>query len=419
MKDRRPDSRSPRNGCAMGLTRVAPSSRGRMPRSIVFVLLLPLAIACNATSAEEPDAIIGNPMTGLDDASLGRYLLGKAVFERIATPEEGLGPLYNDVRCSGCHDVPVVGGAGFSVPVLKATRYADGRCDLLETEGGDNVQQRATALLMEHGILREAVPQSSNGRTMIMAPPLFGLGFVEAIPVEAIAGHADPEDQDGDGISGRVASAADGDAGRFGRKGEFATIGGFVESALRFELGLTTPAHPREEGVNGARLPDGVDPIGEPEIEDHGVGVLSDFARYLAPPSRALLGASARDSAREGEELFRSAGCTNCHVPEMRTAANSPAPIANRTASLYSDLLLHDMGPALADVCGTSASPSEWLTPRLWGLRFRTRYLHDGRATDLTQAILHHGGEATAAREAFSRMSPGERAALIRFLRSI
>jgi CxxC motif-containing protein (DUF1111 family) len=323
------------------------------------------------------------------------------------------------VRCSGCHDVPVVGGAGFAVRVVKATHYDDGRCDLLETEGGDNIQQRATALLAERGYARELMPNHANGRSMVTAPPLFGLGFVEAVSDEAIAERADPGDANGDGISGRVARTADGRPGRFGRKGEVATIEGFVDTALRFELGLTTPEHPFEETINGAALPDGADPIGEPEIEQHGVEVLSDFARYLAPPARALMSEAAADSAREGERTFADIGCAACHVPELRTRRDAPVPLANASVRMYSDLLLHDLGPAVADVCGTGASPSEWMTARLWGLRFRTRFMHDGRATDLTQAILSHGGEATSARNAFSALDDSQRRMLLAFLYSL
>jgi CxxC motif-containing protein (DUF1111 family) len=390
------------------------------PAALARLTLIAVALtACNESSGAEPGAMLGAPVANLDDASLARFLLGKAVFERIATQEEGLGPLYNEVRCSGCHDVPVVGGAGFDVRVLKATRYADGRCDLLEREGGDNIQQRATAMLVERGITRENVPASATGRSLMTAPPLFGLGLVEAVSAQTIAERADPDDRAGDGISGRVATAADGTVGRFGRKGDLATIGGFVDTALRFELGLTTPGHPREEGINGGALPDGADPIGEPEIEQHGVNVLSEFVRYLAPPLSAPLSVAARDSVQQGERFFSDAGCSTCHVPEMRTAREAPGPLANVAVRMYSDLLLHDLGPALADVCGSSASPAEWLTARLWGLRFRTRFMHDGRATDMTQAILSHGGEATAARAAFSALDDRQRALLLRFLAAI
>ncbi len=341
------------------------------------------------------------------------------MFEREATPDEGLGPLYNEVRCSGCHDVPVIGGGGFTTLVVKATRWEDGRCDPLVAEGGDNIQQRATPMLARHGILRESIPARANGQARVTAPPLYGLGLVEAIADADIASRADPDDADGDGISGRVARVGDA-AGRIGRKGELTTIADFVDTALRFELGLTTPTNPIEETVNGAPLPDGVDPLGEPEIEANGIALLTDYVRYLAPvPPLGAQSTAMADTTARGERVFHDAGCAACHVPEMRTAAGATPALARQPVRLYSDLLLHDMGPDLASVCGGEAGPSEWLTARLWGLRYRPRFMHDGRATTVEQAILVHDGEAANARRTYSELGAAERTALLRFLHTL
>ncbi len=390
-------------------------------------LLIPAgagALACAGCDApqprpsELPPTAPGEPVPGLDPAARGRFLLGRALFERLATADEGLGPLYNAERCSACHDEPVTGGGNARVPVLKATRFDDGRCDLLESHGGDNIQRRATDLLAAHGMGPERVPDGATATARMIAPPLLGLGLVEAVPEDVLAERADPDDRDGDGISGRLPRLPDGRAARFGRKGDAATVEEFVDTALRFELGFTTPAHPAEETRNGVPVPPEADPMPDPEIDQETLGILTDYVRFLAPP------APVAESIAQGAALFRQIGCESCHREQLRTATRQPASpslhpaLAGRTIRPYSDFLLHDLGPALTDVCGRDAAPSELRTAPLWGLRHRRRFLHDGRATDLASAVAAHGGEATAARDAFASLPTDARSALVRFLES-
>jgi CxxC motif-containing protein (DUF1111 family) len=355
----------------------------------------------------------------VSDEERAPFLLGRAVFERLTAEEEGLGPLFNEVRCSGCHDVPDIGGSS-ATTIQKATRWEAGRCDLLEEEGGDNIQQRATRALVAAGIDGEPLPEGANATARVVAPSLFGLGLVEAIPVATLAALADPDDGDGDGISGRTGRTAGGGVGRFGRKAGFATIDAFNDTALRFELGLTTPAHPREETVGGQPLPPGVDPTAEPEIGERGIRLLGEYLRLLAAPApREPEDAEDEARIRAGADLFRSVGCADCHVPVLETGAQ-PSPVLHRVpVPLYSDLLLHDLGPGLAGVCGRDASPTEHRTARLWGLRHRELLLHDGRASTPREAIAYHGGEAAASREAFQALDPDDRALLLHFLASL
>ena len=378
------------------------------------VVLCTAACTGGGDIAREP----GQPLGDLTDTELGRFLLGKAVFERLTTAEEGLGPLYNGTRCSACHDRPASGGSSTSL-VNKATRFEAGVCDLLVAEGGDNIQQRATPLLLAHGVMREVVPASATDSARVTGPPLFGAGLVEAIADETILAGADPDDADGDGISGRVGRTSDGRVGRFSRKADVATVFDFVETALRFELGLTTPMNPVEETVNGVALPPDVDPMRDPEIDERGMGILTDFVRFLAPPVRERLSSAAADSVADGAQLFEEARCSSCHVPALRSGASEVAALSRQTVNLYSDLLIHDMGPALGDVCGPNAAPAEYATARLWGLRYRERLLHDGRATSPRDAILLHDGEAAGARNAFVALSTDEQQLLLRFLASL
>ncbi len=394
------------------------------------IALVAAALSGCGEAPSTPPPALGDPVANLAAGDRGRFLLGRALFERLATPDEGLGPLFNAERCSDCHDQPVVGGGGTRIRVVKATRFADGRCDLLEAEGGDNIQRRATDLLSAHGRGPERLPAAATATARVTAPPLFGIGLLGAVPDAVLLEAADPADLDGDGISGRLPRLPDGRSARFGRKGDAATVRDFVVSALRFELGFTTPAHLDEITVNGVPIPPGADPARDPEIDPVALGQLTDYLRFLAPPApdRDLSGA-ARDTVARGQALFLQIGCTSCHretlattaaeTPAIPGAAPVPAQLAGRTIQPWSDLLLHDMGDELANVCGPAAAPAELRTAPLWGLRHRSLFLHDGRATDLPAAIRAHGGEAAAIREAFLALPDEARVALVRFLLSL
>ncbi|GMV05927.1 MAG: hypothetical protein AMXMBFR53_22040 [Gemmatimonadota bacterium] len=382
---------------------------------MVVPLLATGACAPEAAPAEGTH-VLGEPLPDLRDEERGRFFLGRALFERLATPEEGLGPLFNAERCSSCHDEPAPGGGGTRILVLKATRWADGRCDDLAARGGDNVQLRASPLLQAHGFGPEDVPVEATATAFVTAPPLFGLGLLEAVPEEEILRRADPGDADGDGVSGRLPRLPDGRGARFGRKGDAATVAGFVESALRFELGFTTEAHPEELARNGVPLPPGADPMPDPEMDAAALALLSDYVRRLAPPAAAAPGGAAADTLREGEGLFSAVGCAACHVPTLVTGTSASAALAGRRIRAFTDLLLHDLGRGDGDVCTPQAAPGEYRTAPLWGLRHRTRYLHDGSATTLEAAIAAHGGEGASSAEAFRRLGGADRSLLLRFL---
>lgn len=393
-----------------------------MHRSLRFVLLTVLLAACGDAGAPadwtagagyaEP----GAPLPGLGEAELARFERGRELFHRPFTPDEGLGPLFNQQRCSSCHDLPVLGGFG-AEPVIKATAWdAATGCDLLTDQGGDMLQTQATPLLQAAGIVNESVPERARQVARIMPPALFGAGLIEAIPDSVIALRADSADADGDGISGRVGRTSEGRIGRFGRRAEFADLREFITGAALLEMGLTTTDRPTEEGVNGRPLPPGVDPVPDPELPDSLLTLLIDYVRFLAVPARDT---TAADTLRAGAVAFRDAGCDRCHTPVLMTAPNPLPQLDRQPVALYSDLLLHEMGPEIASICGPGAGPSEFRTAPLLGLRLRQPFLHDGRAQDLETAIRLHGGEAEGARRAFEGMGQGQRMALMRFLRSL
>lgn len=387
-------------------------------------LLLPALFAAWSLGCKaDADAVSGEPgipLPLLSAPDSARFVAGRTLFNRVFSPEEGLGPAFNENQCSACHTVPAIGGTTGFERVVKASRYrGPGACDLLSDEGGENVRKKTTPRLRAHGVTHESIPSSATETGRFLPPFLFGLGLVEAIPEEAITALADPDDRDGDGISGRAARGPDGRLTRFGRKADLATLEEFTRAALRLEMGLTTRSSDRDL-VNGAAAPAGVDPAAEPEVDATTVRLLTDFVRFLAPPRAAAPHSRAfADTLRQGRRLFDQLGCTGCHTPVMRTGSHDNAALSHKTLTLYSDLLLHDMGPGLANVCAYDAAPQELRTTPLMGLQHRSFYLHDGRAMDVREAVLAHGGEAQAARDAFARLGWLRQEYLVIFLRSL
>jgi CxxC motif-containing protein (DUF1111 family) len=290
--------------------------------------------------------------------------------------------------------------------------------------GGPQIQNKAISGIGPEQ-LPIGVPMSRR-----LPPPVFGVGLIEAIPAEAILALADPDDLDHDGISGRpnwVAvheyAGAGTLLGRFGRKAQTATLLEQTVEAYHQDIGITSDFRPLENPHGYASIPiASVDPVADPEIPSATVHAVVHYLRALAPPAPGEM-----TPARErGRELFGSIGCAKCHVPTLRTGGAPMAALSHRDVTLYSDLLLHDMGDDLADQrADGGASGREWRTTPLWGLRLMEAFLdgeaflmHDGRARSVEQAILLHGGEAVAVRAAYSALSASDKAALLDFVRS-
>ncbi|WP_375771293.1 di-heme oxidoredictase family protein [Archangium gephyra] len=258
-----------------------------------------------------------------------------------------------------------------------------------------------------------------------ITPQLVGMGLLEAVPETAIAGLADPTDSNADGISGRMQTVADPETGatrlgRFGWKAGSARVRHQVADAFRTDMGVTNPVFTTldcgtsQTGCSGTST----------ELSNTDLDKITRYIALLGVPARR----DYRDTqALQGETLFRNAGCAKCHTETLTTSAYHPhAELRSQTIHPYTDLLLHDMGTGLADnLPEGQASGAEWRTPPLWGIGLTAgvsggeAYLHDGRARNLTEAILWHGGEAQAAQQAFVRMTAAERSALLRFLQSL
>jgi CxxC motif-containing protein (DUF1111 family) len=386
---------------------------------IHLALLTALLAACGPRDTPvsgEP----GAPLPGLSAADSARFYAGRALFNKIFSPAEGLGPAFNENQCSACHTVPAAGGTTGFERIVKATGHgASGACDPLIEAGGENIRTQATPLLRATGFGQERIPPAATDTSRVLPPFLFGLGLLEAIPEGDIADRADPLDEDGDGISGRAARGPDGRLTRFGRKADIATIEAFTRSALLLEMGLTSRTGDVDR-VNGVAPPEGTDPAPDPEVDPATVALLTDFTRFLAPPAPAApISRAQADTFATGERLFERVGCTGCHTPTLRTGSTEVAALSDNTVRVYSDLLLHDMGPELAGVCAYDAAPTELRTTPLMGLQHRSFYLHDGRALDLRDAILAHGGEAQASRDAFARLPWLRQEYVVIFLRSL
>lgn len=382
---------------------------------LTSVGVMAAALCACAESNSEIAGDPGSPLPGLSAEGLARFEQGKALFEHGWRPEEGLGPTYVQDRCTSCHDIPSSGGS--SPEGLQ--KFAMG-CDPLAVHGGDILQLQRTPLLIELGGEPESFPAEADLRPMLVPSMLYGLGLIEAIPEDEILSREDPDDLDGDGISGRAGWTPDGRLARLGRKAAVASILELVHAALITEIGITTPSYPEEETINGVPVPPASDPVADPEVDEQTVALIADFVRFLVPVAQEVPATEAAgDTLRWGEEVFEEIGCGSCHVRALTTGPNPEPALDQKTVRLYSDLLLHDMGTQMADLCGPTALPSELRTDKLIGLRYRSSFLHDGRASGITQAVMFHGGESAASRDAFNALDLNARGYLIRFLTSL
>jgi CxxC motif-containing protein (DUF1111 family) len=382
---------------------------------------LVLALGACATQDQPAEPLRpGDPLPGLTADELARFEYGKAQFSRIFTVEEGLGPVFNENTCNACHSHPDVGGGGEERDVHAVRETPEGECDLLGPEGGGNVRRQSTHLLRALGTDFETIPEEATSVGYFRPPELYGMGLLEAIPGETLESMADPNDEDGDGISGRVGRYPDGTIARFRRKADVASLDEVAEAALRVELGLSTTLNPREEPISGNPVPEGADPVPDPEVGDDVIRGITDFMRFLAPlPPQLPEDPDEMAEIRRGMEAFTEVGCASCHVPALVTGPSDVEALDRKIVHLYSDLLLHDMGPELADVCGLDASASEFRTEPLMGLWVQPNFMHDGRSWTLEDAIARHGGESAASREAFNGLNARDQMAVLRFMRSL
>jgi len=442
------------------------------------------------TSLEPVDRnAFSHPSATLPAGKRQDFALGNGLFQKlwVSAPSstqasDGLGPLYNARSCRRCHvndgrGRPPEGPDGksasmvlrLSVPPRTAEEEDLLRRKVLlrfpEPTYGGQLQERALPGLNPEGrmtVSYETVAVELNGGEVIrlwrpvydiadlahgpmrddvmisprIAPPMIGLGLLEAIHLADIVSKADPADRDGDGISGRVSMVRDKTSGelvpgRFGWKASTAGIAQQSAEAFSADIGISTPMMPDPHGdctetqTDCRTLQSGAQKrLGDTEAPDPILDLVAFYAGNLAVPARRDVG---DPEVLSGKELFHQAGCAACHTPKYVTSRGAAQP-EHRFQLIwpYTDMLLHDMGEGLSDGRPVGdASGAEWRTAPLWGIGLtetvngHTNFLHDGRARSLIEAILWHGGEAQSARDRFTAMPPGDRRNLIRFLESL
>ena len=441
-----------------------------------------------ATSLATPNSnAFSHPSANMSFERKLEFHVGNGIFRKlwVSAPastksSDGLGPLHNARSCQSCHikdgrgRPPREGERAVSMLLALSAppRNDDERRHLAEgwaraipepVYGGQlqNYSVQGVPAEGRIGIAYEELDVSLAGGTTLrlahprytvldpgygplhpehmlsprVAPQMIGMGLIEAIPEADILALADPDDTDGDGVSGRaslVRGARTGEwvLGRFGWKAGSATVAQQTARAFSGDIGLSSPRLPEAWGdctqaqVRCREAPHGPDPVEGVEVPGEMFDLVVFYSRHLAVPARRDVADAA---VLEGKRLFYAAGCTGCHRPKFVTARDADQPEhAFQLIWPYSDFLLHDMGEGLADHRPEgSASGREWRTAPLWGIGLteevsgHVRFLHDGRARGLLEAVLWHGGEAEAAREAVVRMSDEERESLLAFMRSL
>lgn len=408
-----------------------------------------------------------------------KFFVGNSGFKRnwVIAPSstsalDGLGPTFNAISCASCHfkdgrgappqtaddaflgllirlsipgqdvhggplDDPGYGGQFNHRSILGVPAEGTSRVTYTEVAGAfaDGTPYQLRAPAYELGQLAFGPLASGAMMSPRVAPAMIGLGLLEALDEATIVALADDHDADGDGVSGRPNRVWDVRSqamrlGRFGWKANTPGIEQQTSAALLGDIGITSPMFPDESCPPAQTACAAAQSGGTPEIAQDKIDEITYYSLLLAVPAR-------RDfedpEVLRGKALFAEAGCGGCHASKTRDGeplvtgelAGFPE-LSGQTIYPYSDLLLHDMGAELADGRPDFvADGREWRTPPLWGIGLvrvvndHTNFLHDGRARDLTEAILWHGGEAEVAREAFRTMRRDDRAALVRFLESL
>lgn len=417
----------------------------RLPRLAQAGLITAAVLlsACNVLAPDGPDEdqALDGFIDGLSPSQVKSHLDGDGEFGRRFSVTDGLGPIFVAASCEQCH---VGDGKGHPVFDLRRFGRVEGTAfDPMTELGGPQLQHRSIP-----GYPPEQIPSTATGVSTLTPPAVTGLGYLDAVDDTTLIRLADPNDLDGDGVSGRLQIHAPsplieevvaletagspggrgtlvqgGYIGRFGKKGLTVNLLHQTVGAYHEDMGITSDLLPEDlfNAQQGSRTSDNAP---DPEVSSATVANVVFYLKTLRIPSRRDAETAA---VLAGEALFETTGCAACHVPTLRTGRSEIAVLNEVDFHPYTDLLLHDVGSALDDgYTEGRAETNEWRTPPLWGIGIQENfqggsafYLHDGRARSLTEAIELHGGEAQASRDAFMALLEESKDQLIAFLRSL
>lgn len=395
-------------------------------KNIGFLSVLVLGtvfMSCSKLGPIEPleEDVLDGPIDGLNSTELSEFLKGDEAFADVFTVDEGLGPVFVANQCAACHI-----GDGKGTEFVMFTRFgqSDTSGNQFLNQGGPQLQHKAIP-----GYSPEVLPVGAT-TTDLVAPAVTGLGYLDAVSDADLLALEDPNDIDGDGISGRVhwnmipgyVTLRPGSVSMNGRY-----ISRFGKKAAAYDLlAQTAGAYNQDMGITSVFEP--IDPFSglpvEPEVDE---SVVHQVVFYLKTLKAPIQRNQDDPDVIAGKNLFTQVSCVKCHVDVMQTSYSPISVLSYKEFYPYTDLLLHDMGSGLDDNYTEGyALTSEWRTPALWGLGLSKdsqggQYLlmHDGRAKSIEEAILLHGGEADQSRQQYEQLSDTEKAQLIKFLESL
>lgn len=395
-----------------------------MKHFLLATAIVPLLIACDAIVPSAPAAhdVLDGPVDGLTHEEQIRHLAGDVAFnDDVFTASTGLGPIFVATSCGTCH---ASDGKGHPFTTLIRFGQSDASGNRYLDAGGPQLQNRALP-----GYKPEQLPAGAPF-SRFMPPLNVGLGYLDALTDAQLLANADPEDRDGDGISGvpnyvhppsyykpRSGSMpVDGRyIGRYGKKAAAIDLLQQTVTAYNQDIGIASTYNPLDV-YSGHDI--------DPEVSNQTIHDVVFYLQTLKSPTQRNA-----DDARvqAGKRTFSDIGCASCHVPTFTTPSTSIAALSDKTIHPYTDLLLHDMGAELDDgYTEGTALTSEWKTPPLWGLGLAPTsqggqyfLLHDGRAHSIEEAILYHGGEGAKSRERYRQLPAHDKEALIKFLESL
>ena len=392
--------------------------------TITIISLMVIAISsCEklVPPAPKEEDVLDGPMDGLTSSQLLQFLKGDAAFSEVFTAQNGLGSTFVATSCVSCHS-----GDGKGHPFTTLTRFGqtDSTGNQFLNDGGPQLQNRALP-----GFTPEQIPAGATF-SKFTPPAVTGLGFVTFVSDADIIAMADPNDADGDGISGvpnwiTIPTYTTPHSGAISQNGKY--IGRFGKKAAAYDLlHQSVNAYNQDIGITSHFNP--IDVFTGLEIDPEvSTQTVNDVVFYLQTLKAPVQRNKNDAEVNHGKNIFNQINCAGCHKPTLKTGYAPVEVLSNKEFHPYTDLLLHDMGIGLNDgYTEGNALTSEWRTPPIWGLGLSPNsqggqyfLMHDGRAKSIEEAILLHGGEATNSKTQYQNLSQADKDALIKFLKSL